>query len=251
MAQAWRLLAEAADPVEGYRSIARRDVLSLVRSAPRRVLDLGCGTGATGALLKETYPEAWVLGIEPHQASAREAAGRLDKVLAARLEDVDLAAEGVAPGSIDLVVAADVLEHMVDPWAALRALRPFLSPGGRIVASLPNVRNLNVVMALADKGSWRYQPEGILDVTHLRFFTRREMLAMFEDSGYRVRRQMFVIDGRLEKLYAENKDKERVHVRRGRVFLRDITAAELKELCSVQILLVAAPAEASAEPSGD
>jgi SAM-dependent methyltransferase len=241
MPAAWRLLDGAADPVEGYRSIPRKDVLSMVEREPRLALDLGCGTGATGELLKQRFPAARVYGVEPNAASARRAEAVLDKVLHGRLEDVDLAAAGVAPGSVDLVIAADVLEHMVDPWKALRTLRPFLSPEGALVASLPNLRNLPLLCELADRGRFRYDTHGVLDVTHLRFFTRAEMDAMFRDSGYRIRQRSFIIARDMAQLFEEHRHKETVSVRRGRVQLSGLSADEFRELCSIQILLAASP----------
>lgn len=247
MPAAWRLLDGAADPVEGYRSIPRKDVLHMVRREPRLALDLGCGTGATGELLKQRFPAAKVYGVEPAEASARLAERVLDRVFHGKLEDIDLAAQGVAQGSVDLVIAADVLEHMVDPWKALRTLRPFLSPDGEVVASLPNLRNLPIICELADRGRFRYDSHGVLDVTHLRFFTPTEMGAMFRDSGYRIKGRSYIIAGDMAELFEQHRHKEKVSVRRGRVQLSDLTPDEFRELCSIQVLLVAAPApEASA-----
>ena len=119
---------------------------------PGRVLELGCAAGKFGMVLKERHPRARVTGIEAGRAAAAIAATRLDKVICSRIEDVDFAAHGIGPGAFDLVIAGDVLEHMSNPWAALVRLRPLIAPGGRLVASIPNVRNLQVLAGLAEIG---------------------------------------------------------------------------------------------------
>ena len=244
--QVWDLLRDDYQARADYRGAARTDLVGLIERPPGRVIDLGCGAGVTGELIRKKFPGASVIGIEPHGVAAAEAAGRLDRVLCARLEDIDFAREGIAAGSVDLVLAGDVLEHLYNPWQALRALRPLLGKEGTVIASLPNVRNLALLEQLADQGRWRYQSFGLLDATHLRFFTRHEMVALFNESGYQVRRLFHKLDPALAVLYGKNCTKDRVDLVRGRMRLENIGLEELKELCSIQILLDASPAPASA-----
>ena len=133
-------------------------------AACRRVLDVGCGAGHLGRLLKERGHH--VTGMELVPEEADEARQRLDAVVTADVE----AGLPFAPGSFDAVIFADLLEHLVDPWRVLREAAALLSPGGVVVASVPNVQNVDVVRRLL-RGRWDYRERGILDRGHLRFFT--------------------------------------------------------------------------------
>jgi 2-polyprenyl-3-methyl-5-hydroxy-6-metoxy-1,4-benzoquinol methylase len=90
--------------------------------------------------------------------------------------------------TFECVVFNDVLEHMENPWRALELAHGFLAPGGVIVASIPNIRNIRTLFDLVVRGRWEYSDTGVLDRTHLRFFTRREMIALFESQGYVIER---------------------------------------------------------------
>lgn len=121
--------------------------------------------------------------MEANAAAAAVAATRLDKVIAGRFpEDV-----GPEEGPFDCVVFNDVLEHLIDPWEALRLTRPLLSEAGRVVAMIPNIRHVRAVMPLLFRGRWDYADTGLLDRTHLRFFTRATMIDLFETAGYTVK----------------------------------------------------------------
>src|SRR5919201_405087 len=115
----------------------RPEVGGLVPARAARVLDLGCATGATGAWLKARAPVE-VVGVEREPEYAREAAALLDRVLAT---------DAAALGRFDALIAADVLEHLVDPWRALRAYAALLEPGGTAVVSLPNVAHWSTYAA--------------------------------------------------------------------------------------------------------
>ncbi len=161
-----------------YESV-RPEIVALVPPGARRVLDLGCASGALGAALKGRG-EVEVVGVERDPAYAAEARERYDRVVEADVESVpgDL-------GRFDCLVAADVLEHLVDPWTALRAYARMLDPGCRAVVSLPNVAHWSTFARLA-AGSWPRLPEGIHDATHLRGFTLRDAVALCEGAGLRV-----------------------------------------------------------------
>ncbi len=139
------------------------------------MLDLGCATGTTGEALKRRQP-ATVVGIELEPAYAREAAARLDEVITG---DVELTAP---TGTFDVLIAADVLEHLKDPWTALRRYAALLEPGGTAVVSLPNVGHWSTYAHLA-RGSWPRRPEGIFDATHLRWFTLRDARELLLQAG--------------------------------------------------------------------
>jgi methionine biosynthesis protein MetW len=160
----------------------RPEIAGRVPATARRVLDVGCAAGGLAALLKERGPVE-VVGVEHDGAYAAAAAARCDRVVHADAEALarrpDLEAE---LGRFDCVVAADVLEHLVDPWAALRAYARLLDPGGIAVVSLPNVAHWSTYAHLA-RGSWPRQPEGIHDATHLRWFTLRDARDLLAQAG--------------------------------------------------------------------
>lgn len=169
---------------ETYHATARAEIASWFAEPPGLVVDVGCGAGATGRLLKEKFPGTRVVGIERNARAAAVARAHLDHVVCADLADVDLGSE-LGPGPVDTLLLLDVLEHFADPWRALVALRAWLAPTSRVLASVPNLRNLETLEALA-AGRFEYESWGVLDVTHLRFFTRSTLRRMFEETGYTV-----------------------------------------------------------------
>ncbi len=160
----------------------RREIVPFLPIAAQTILDVGCGPGAFGAYLKSVDPTKSIWGVEPVALFADQARRYYDQVL------VGTFPEALAHGDrrFDCIVFNDVLEHMVDPWAALRASAPFLSEDATIVASIPNVRYVRNVFGLVVRGDWTYTDLGILDRTHLRFFTKKTMRALFQDSGFDV-----------------------------------------------------------------
>jgi methionine biosynthesis protein MetW len=157
----------------------RPEVQALVPRSARRVLDLGCATGELGAALKARQ-DVEVVGVEVDRDFARRAEARLDRVVAGDVEEV-LSHDGL--GRFDCVVAADVLEHLRDPWTALRSAAALLEPGGTVVVSLPNVRFFETFWQLGARGRWPRRDHGIFDHTHLRWFTLRDARALLEDAG--------------------------------------------------------------------
>ena len=151
---------------------ARPEIMAHVPATARRVLDLGCATGTTGAALKARQPVE-VVGVEREADYAREAAQRLDRVVTADVEALDPA----DLGRFDCLLAADVLEHLVDPWGALRRYAQLLEPGGTAIVVAPERRPLEHVRDLL-RGTWPRKPEGIFDATHLRWFTLQDAQAL-------------------------------------------------------------------------
>lgn len=174
----------AADDRSSYYQNIRPEVCDLVEGRGLRVLELGCGEGRLGEELKRRGTASSVDGVELDAAAAADAQARLDRV---HVADLDVAAlRTLVTGPYDVVVTSDVLEHLRDPWALLGEVRALLRPGGVVVASLPNVRHLSVVLPLLLRGSFAYRDEGILDRTHLRFFTRRTMVELFTSTDFDV-----------------------------------------------------------------
>ncbi len=147
----------------------------------KRVLDVGCATGYFAHFLA-TQQDCEVHGLEPDAAAVAVARERLGERLTHGGTEL---LPAYAPGSFDVVVFADVLEHLMDPGQALRDARRLLRPGGSVVASIPNVAHGDLRLLLL-AGHFPYKRTGLLDSTHVRFFTRHSIPALFERSGLRL-----------------------------------------------------------------
>ena len=159
----------------------RPEVQALVPSDARRVLDLGCSAGAIGAALKRDR-DVEVVGIEIDPTYAREAATRLDRVIPGDVEHALSRAEELG-GRFDCLIAADVLEHLVDPWSALAQAAQLLEPRGTAIVSLPNVRFFETFWQLGVRGTWPRREQGIFDRSHLRWFTLKDARELVEQAG--------------------------------------------------------------------
>lgn len=174
-----------ADP-EGYQydfavdpdsDSTHAHVIGLVGEG-RRVLELGPAAGYMSAVLQGRG--CTVIGVELDPEMAAQAARFCERVIVGDLDTLDLEAE-LGEERFDVIVAADVLEHLRDPLATLRALLPFLKPEGWFVVSLPNVAHASVRLALLE-GRFQYQDLGLLDRTHLRFFTHESIAQLFDEA---------------------------------------------------------------------
>jgi SAM-dependent methyltransferase len=224
-----------------YLDYVNEPMYRCIEGAPRRVLELGCATGMFGKVLKECNPGTHVTGIEAGRGAAAIAATRLDRVICARIEDVDYAAEGIAPGSLDLALAGDVLEHLHNPWRALTAVRPLLGPDAQLVASIPNARNLQILAPLTLDGRFEYAERGPLDITHVRFFTLDDIRVMLDETGFALEGFMSIFAGGWHKVYQDNEQRERTTLRIGKLTLADLTPRELLELCTETWVVRARP----------
>lgn len=146
-----------------------------------RVLETGCANGRFSRVLVEH--DCSVVGVEIDEGAASDAAQFCERVIVGNLEDPEIQQQ--IPDGFDLLLFGDVLEHLAEPWNVLRALRSRLNQGGAVVVSIPNVAHWDVRIGLL-AGKFDYQDEGVLDSTHLRFFTRRTVWEMLEQTGYRV-----------------------------------------------------------------
>ncbi|MCK6413180.1 MAG: glycosyltransferase [Azonexus sp.] len=224
----------------GYHGGARGDLVDYFTNAPKMLLDIGCAAGGTGAAFKQKYPEGTVWGFELNRSAAAIASQRLDRVFTGKFEETDLAAAGLQPGSVDAVILADVLEHMYNPWKVMEVLRPWLSPTAQIAVSIPNVRNLALMDDLA-KGYFRYERLGLLDITHIRFFTYKELQRFFHETGYHVVKNVFGIDTRLNEIFQRYKDHCPCDIDTGKMVIRNVSQEELMEMCSLQFFMLVEP----------
>lgn len=222
-----------------YRGQARFELTGLFSRDRKLLLDIGCASGATSAYLKHLIPGLQAWGVEPEAEAAALAAGQLDRVFAKRLDEIDLAAEGLAYGSVDAVLLADVLEHMYDPWRALVQIKPFLAPDAEVVISIPNVRNLGLLSDLAD-GRFDYQKWGLLDITHIRFFTLDGTVRMLQETGYGVRHVQANVDPPLSGVLNAGVPEDKA-LRFDRIRIDGVTPRELTEFCALQFFIKATP----------
>jgi SAM-dependent methyltransferase len=149
-----------------------------------RVLEIGCGNGDTGAYALAERKCAVFCGVELCERAALLARRQITEVLIGDVERMDLP---WPEESFDAMIISEVLEHLVDPWAALRKLALLLRPGATIFASSPNVAHHSVIRMLLH-GRWDLADKGIMDRTHLRWFTFQSYRAMFESAGFVVDR---------------------------------------------------------------
>ncbi|MCU1288024.1 MAG: methyltransferase [Acidobacteria bacterium] len=176
------LQREYAGKQEGYYDGDRRELLRFIPMGAKTILDIGCGSGNFGQMVKRER-DCIFWGVEPNREAAERAKEKLDKVINDAFSDK--LAE-IKDGFFDVICFNDVLEHLVNPEDVLSQCRGKLTGNGIIVASIPNVLYYPVMESLLIRKDWQYQDAGVLDKTHLRFFTKKSIVRMFEDNGYEV-----------------------------------------------------------------
>jgi trans-aconitate methyltransferase len=163
---------------------ANGDLLALIPPRAARVVEPGCSAGALAREYRAANPDCEYVGIELESGYAELGRRHCSRVLAADLERMsDAELDALAPA--DCWVFGDVLEHLVDPWRVLARLPPRLAAGGCVVACIPNMQHWSVVARLAT-GNLHYEDHGLLDRTHLRWFTRTTLMQLFQGAGFRV-----------------------------------------------------------------
>lgn len=182
-------------PAEEYFEHTRKDIAPLLPASALNALEIGCGTGSTLAWLKIVYPNLRTVGIEGNGTLRDQLKNNVDDALIA---DLDLGIPKL--GSFDLILALDVLEHLKDPERALGDLRKMLTPDGALIVSLPNVAHWPIGMKLAMLGRFDYEDAGVMDRTHLHFFTDSSARQMIDRAGLAVHASLPIINGRKDKL---------------------------------------------------
>ena len=209
-------------PSSLYPDAPRLEMLAFVPATTRMALDVGCHTGAFGRAIKEKTG-ATVWGVEPDPATAQVAAESLDRVFPAFFSaDLDLPDQ-----TFDVIVFNDVLEHMPDPWAALKLAARKITPNGCVVVSLPNLRHIDNLMHILRERDFRFEPRGIRDQAHLRFFTFKSAPRLFDGSGLTIT----AIEG-VNELW---------HPSPLRFVARLLMKAQLEDTRHIQIAIVARP----------
>ena len=220
------------DKSDSYYENVRSDLIPLIPFDAKYILEVGCAAGMTGQELKKRSG-VFVAGIELNDKAAEVAKTVLDDVVQGSIEDMDLP---YSDRSFDCILFADVLEHLVDPLSALIKVRRLLKKGGTVVASIPNVQFHGVIHKLIE-GNWTYEKEGILDETHLRFFTYKEIVKLFNQAGYSIEAVEEVLDPQYEKLSSMNS----TAINFGRTQIKDLTPEEIKRFFVFQYKIVVSP----------
>ena len=168
---------------DDYGRLHHEAKIALLREPLGLVLDVGCAEGVNAEALRQRGA-ARLTGIDANERFTIAARERYDEVvLGSAPEDMPW-----REASFDTILAYDVLEHLRDPWTVVKRLSELLKPGGQLHISLPNARSKALWLPLLARGTFRYEPEGIMDVTHLRFFARRDAIALATGAGLRIER---------------------------------------------------------------
>lgn len=186
-----------------YSALIRHDIINLIdkpKDQPIKVLDIGCACGGTLLQIKNLYQQAELVGVEFNEQAATSAKSFANVIAA----DIEKTALPYPQGYFDYIILADVLEHLQDPWQAVTNLKAYLKSDGKVLASIPNVIHFTVVRSLL-LGSWRYEDAGILDKTHLRFFTLHEIEKMFAGAAYGARtyQPLFIYESAEDKAFIQ------------------------------------------------
>lgn len=169
----------------GYFDRARVDFVHRLPLDPTAsVLEIGCGTGATGALALKRGRAGRYVGVELFEGAAESACEVLSEVVVGDVEQLEFDWQ---PAAFDALILSEVLEHLREPWAVLHKLSRFVRPGGLVLASSPNVSHWRVIRELS-QGRFPLADKGVFDRTHMRWFTPESFAAMFNDAGFTVDR---------------------------------------------------------------
>jgi glycosyltransferase involved in cell wall biosynthesis/SAM-dependent methyltransferase/Tfp pilus assembly protein PilF len=221
------------DKPENYYKNIRHDLIPLVPENANCILEVGCAEGMTGNELKKR-PGVFVAGIENNETAAEMARKVLDDVITGDIECMDIP---YSPTTFDCIIFADVLEHLVNPLAVLRKMSKILKKDGTVIMSIPNVQFYGVVHQLIE-GNWTYQKEGILDETHLRFFTFKEIEKLVKEAGLSIQRIEETLDPQYEKFLNEN----HTALKLGRLSIDGLTPEEIRSFFVFQYKIVAGKA---------
>jgi 2-polyprenyl-3-methyl-5-hydroxy-6-metoxy-1,4-benzoquinol methylase len=182
---------------KGYYDNIRTEMLQFLPNSAKVVLDIGCGNGAFAKVIKDqNNAEVW--GIEYMETHGEEAKNKLDKVFVGKCEDF---IEDLPECYFDVIYFNDVLEHLVDPYWVLKIVKQKLKKDGVIISSLPNIRFYKTFMRVLLNKDWKYEDYGVMDRTHLRFFTKKSIKRMYEELGFEVVKHMGINKSKSIKPY--------------------------------------------------
>ncbi len=174
-------MEDTSRPRQGYHNLLRREILELIPKSAISILDLGCGTGELGRAVKARQ-RCFYVGVELNKGAADIAKTHLDCVYQ---ENINRFRTPPSRRQYDCIILGDILEHLIHPGEILEKFAGVLSPEGSIIASIPNIAHPWIISQL-QKGLFRYEDAGILDRSHLRFFTKTSIFQMFYKAGLKI-----------------------------------------------------------------
>jgi len=176
-----------------YALIERSEMVDFLPSEYSKVLEIGCNEGGFRQFVSKPC-EYW--GVEPFEEAANVAKTKIDKVLVGFYDKV---ADEIPNNYFDLVIANDVIEHMEQPWNFLQSIKRKITVNSSIVLSIPNVRYYENLKKLLLYKDWEYENCGILDITHLRFFTEKSIIRLLSENGYQIEKIQGINPVRIRK----------------------------------------------------
>jgi 2-polyprenyl-3-methyl-5-hydroxy-6-metoxy-1,4-benzoquinol methylase len=169
------------DKAQSYYQHERPEMMAFVPLTAKHILEIGCGNGAFAKLIKERQ-NCIYWGIEPQKEFYALAQKNLDRFFNNTLDKCD----DLPRNYFDCIIFNDVLEHLVDPFLTLENCKSLLIKNGYIVSSIPNMRHIPYLYRLVYKGEFEYEEAGIMDNTHLRFFTSKSIINLFNRLGFKI-----------------------------------------------------------------
>jgi SAM-dependent methyltransferase len=164
----------------GYYNSTKSYLWNLIPDGPNVIMDLGCASGRLGEKLLELRKASELIGVELFEPAAKEAMKYYKVVHVGDIEEININYSR----HFDVVICSDILEHLKEPSSVLKKMHGWLKDDGKLVCCIPNVRYWRVLRDLIIQGNWEYTSEGILDKTHLRFFTLRSFKKMLIDNSF-------------------------------------------------------------------
>jgi len=170
---------------DNYYGFARAEMLDFLPKNAKKILDIGCGNGNFGKVAKEQLTKTEVYGIEPIEKAEKKAKEILDKTFCGLFNE-ELVHKHFQNTRFDAIFFNDVLEHIAEPWDTLKLASSILSKDGYIIASIPNILYYYEFIDMLKSKDWKYKDGGIFDITHLRFFTKKSIKRLFEETGFEI-----------------------------------------------------------------
>ena len=205
------------DKYSHYYTHEKSVLLSYIADGANKILDIGCGSGSLGKKLIELGKVDVIIGVEVYDPAADEAANYYNQVYRGDIEELDV------PFKEDFhyIICADVIEHLKEPWKLLQRINIWLKQDGKLIITIPNIRYWRILSELIFKGQWAYVDSGILDITHLRFFTRQSLKNLLNNNQFTIEYSKMLIHGQKKN------------------FLNILTFSIFQEFLGSQILVIA------------